>query len=84
MTLRESTISVVDQLLWCSSGALVLFFATLTIRALWLGYVPINGQKATKLDEPIGYLLVIAAYLGCMYLAWHFFWPGLQKWISLP
>ena len=78
MTFRESTIAVVDLLLWCGSGALVLFFAPLAVRALWLGYVPINGKKATKQDEPVGYLLVIAAYLGCMYLFWLVFWGGVQ------
>ena len=84
MTFRESTISVVDLLLWCGSGALVLFFATMTIRALWLGHVSINGKKATKLDEPAGYLLVLVAYLGCAYLFWLIFWDGLRTWLGLP
>ncbi len=84
MTLRENAISVIDLLLWCSSGALVLFFATMTIRALWTGQVSINGKKATKLDEPVGYLLVLAAYLGCGYLFWLVFWKGLRPWLGLP
>jgi hypothetical protein len=56
MSFRETTISIIDTLAWCGSGALVLFFVTLAIRALWLGRVPINGKIATKLDEPVGYL----------------------------
>jgi|GEM_PF-2782699 len=82
MTLRESTITVVDLLIWCGSGALVLLFVSMAIRAAWLGYVLINGKKATKLDEPVGYLLVLAAYLGCGYIFWHVFWEGLQSWLS--
>ena len=84
MMAREITISAVDILLWYGSGALVLFFAMLAARALWLGHVTINGKKATKLDEPVGYLLVIAAYLGCAYLFWLVFWSGFQAWAGLP
>lgn len=82
MPLRESIFQVTDLLLWCGSGALVLLFATLAVRALWLGHVSINGQRATKLDEPVGYLLVVASFLGLAYLFWVVFESGLSRWIG--
>jgi hypothetical protein len=82
MPSRESIFQVTDFLLWCGSGALVLFFATLAARALWLGHVSINGQRATKLDEPVGYVLVIASLLGLAYLFWVVFEPGLSRWVG--
>lgn len=83
MPSRESIFVVTDFLLWCGSGALVLFFATLAVRALWLGHVSINGKKATKLDEPVGYLLVIVSFLGLAYLFWVVFELGLPRWVGL-
>ena len=82
MPSRESIFVATDFLLWCGSGALVLFFVTLAARALWQGHVSITGQRATKLDEPVGYLLVIASFLGLAYLFWVVFELGLQRWIG--
>ena len=84
MNFRDTSISVIDTLVWCGSGALVLFFVTLAVRALWLGHVPINGKTATKLDEPVGYLLALAAYLGCAFVFWLVFWSGLRPLLGLP
>ena len=82
MPSRETTFQVTDFLLWCGSGALVLFFGTLAVRALWLGHVSINGKRATKLDEPVGYLLVVASFLGLAYLFWVVFQQGLPRWVA--
>ena len=64
--------------------SLVLALATLAVRALWLGHVHINGQRATKVEEPLGYWLVIAAFCGCIYFLWPLFWGGLSSWIAHP
>ena len=80
MTFREQSIVVIDQLLWAGSGAAILFFLTLIVLALVRGYVAINGQKATKLDEPIGYLIALAAYCGVIYVMWYHFVGGLKQW----
>ena len=83
MTARELTISVVDFLVWIGAGAVILVLATLTVHALWQGHVHINGQKATTHDEPLGYVLVILAFCGCIYFLWPVFWDGLSSWLSL-
>ena len=84
MTVRETTIALVDFLVWTGAGAAILALATLTVRALWLGHVHINGKMATKLKEPVGYLLVILAYCGCIYFLWPLFWGGLSSWVASP
>ena len=84
MTVRETTIATVDFLVWCGAGAAILALATLAARALWLGHVHINGQRATKLKEPFGYLLVVVAYCGCIYFLWSVFWGGFSSWLAHP
>jgi hypothetical protein len=83
MTFRSISILLLDTLVWCAAGALVLFFLTLVIRAVLLGHVPINGKLATKLDEPVGYCLVLAAYLGCAFIFWLVFWSGVRPFLGL-
>ena len=61
----------------------ILAFATMAVHALWRGHVHINRQKATKQDEPVGYLLVVAAFCGCIYFVWPVFWDGLVSWLPL-
>ena len=84
MTGREATIAIVDFLVWCGAGAAILALATLAVRALLLGHVHINGQRATKVEEPLGYWLVIAAFCGCIYFLWPLFWGGLSSWVAHP
>lgn len=83
MTARQLTISVVDFLVWTGAGAAILLFATMAVLALWRGHVHINGQKATKQDEPVGYLLVVAGFCGCIYFLWPVFRGGLVSWLPL-
>ena len=84
MTVREITISVVDFIAWTGAGAAILVLATLVCRALWLGHVHINGQKAKKLDEPFGYLLVLGGFCGVIYFLWPVFWGGASLWLAQP
>lgn len=83
MTTHETTILIVDTLIWCGKGALMLVFGTFAAQALWLGRVRINGKVATKLDEPVGYLLVLGSFVGCTYFFGLAFWAGLRTWLGL-
>jgi hypothetical protein len=82
MSQREAFISAVDYFLLAGAGAAMLFFAGLAALAVFRGYVYINGKKATKLEEPVGYLIVLISFCGLSYLFSVPFIDGLKAWLG--
>ena len=79
---RETIIGLVDTLVWLGAGVAIIAAVAFCARAVRRRYVHINGKKATLREEPLGYLLVLAAFVGVIYFLWPLFWGGAQGWLQ--
>lgn len=76
---RQWLINAIDFLLYLLTLAVSMYSVGRIFTGIRDKYVPINGRKANREDEPVGYWIVIVSWLIVLYIFFNLFVNGVIR-----